>query len=121
MTIKLTLESISSSEVELDSWRPLESEDVFLCLDIEIGYLGGNGGTNMFYVTLATPEGLLKHRDSPMLVKNRTLVISEYNYNLVKKEIDSILEDSARDTWNNSCIILQRYFQWEYEDYIVET
>jgi hypothetical protein len=113
---KLILKSISSSEVDLSKWYPLSEEDVFICLDMEIAYSDGEEGCNIFYVTLATPEALKKHRDGIFLVKNRTLVISEYDYDAIRQGILEILNASCRDSWSESCNVLQRYFQWEYED-----
>jgi hypothetical protein len=54
------------------------------------------------------------------LVKNRTLVISEYDFNAVHNEVLHILDSCSRDNWNDSCAALQRYFLWEYEDYTLE-
>lgn len=117
MKNKLTLNSISSSDVDLKYWYPIANEEVFVCLDLDIGFSDGNDGSNMFYVTLATPESLTKHRNGAVLVKNRTIVISEYEYDLVLKLILEILANCSRETWDESCQVLQRYFQWEYEDY----
>ena len=117
MKEKLILKSISSSEVDFSSWYPLSDEDVFICLDLEIEFCDGTDGSNIFYVTIATPKALEKHREGPILVRNRTLVVAEYSYDIVKSEIIRILNECARETWIDSCLVLQRYFQWEYEDY----
>lgn len=116
----LELLSLSSSDVDIETWYPLENEDVFISLDLVIGYSDGEEGGNLFYVTLATPESLRKYRQQPILVENRTIVISEYSFYLVKEELLSILRKCSRNTWEESCLVLQRYFQWEYEDYISE-
>ncbi|MFC1685297.1 Imm8 family immunity protein [Pseudomonadota bacterium] len=120
MKNKLILNSLSSSDVDLEDWNPMSNDDVFICLDMEIGHSDIEQGINLFYVTLATPESLRKHRAGSYLVKNRTLVISEYSYVAVHSLILEILDACSRDTWNESCNVLQRYFQWEYEDYVAE-
>jgi Immunity protein 8 len=117
----LILRSISSAEIEIKKWYPLSNEDVFICLDLEIEFSENVGGANLFYVTLATPESLRIHRKGPILVKNRTLVVSEYNYDVLRSGILEILECCSRESWSESCIALQRYFQWEYEDYSMES
>ena len=119
MKKKLDLIDLSSAEIDLTSWKPLSNEDVFICLDIEISF-SNEEGTNLFYVTLATPEALSKHCEGPILVKNRTIIVVEYNYDEVKNCILEILDQCSRATWSDSCSILQRYFQWEYEDYSIE-
>ena len=112
----LKLKSISSSQVNLKSWHP-PNEEVFVCLDMEIGFFDIRQGTNLFYVNLATPGALHEYHNDPVLVENRTIVISEYNYDLVKRTILEILKKCSRDDWNESYQVLLRYFQWEYEDY----
>ena len=79
-----------------------------------------NSGINMFYVVLATPEALRLRRKGPFLVENRTLVVSDFDYDAIVSGIKSILEKCNRETWEESCQVLQRYFDWEYEDYIQE-
>lgn len=120
MTSKLILNSISSSEVDITNWYPTSNEDVFVGLDIEVSFSDGEEGSNFFYVTLATPESLRRYRSEPYLIKNRTLVISEYSYDLVRNLIFEILDFCSRNSWGESCNALQRYFQWEYEDYSTE-
>lgn len=120
MNKALKLKSISSSEVELNTWHPTENEDVFICLDIEVGFADEESGVNLFYVTLATPEALRRHCNPPVLVKNRTIVISDYSYDAVRDAVLEILSKCTRDSWNDSCVALQRYFQWEFEDYSTE-
>jgi len=120
MNKKLVLKSLSSSDIDIDKWNPKTLEDVFISYDIEIGYSDNRFGTNYFYVTVATPESLRKHREGDFLVLNRTLVLSNYNYTIVESVVSKILEDCSRDTWEESCSVLQRYFLWEYEDYAEE-
>jgi hypothetical protein len=120
MKKKLILNSISSTDVDLNNWYPASNEDVFICLDIDVSYSDGETGSNYFYVTLATPESLRKYRSEPYLVKNRTLVISSYSYDAIRNLILEILDACSRDSWNDSCDVLQRYFQWEYENYTTE-
>jgi len=100
----------------LESWNPRSNEEVFVCLDMQIG-MEGDDGTNFFYVTLATPESLkLKNHDF-LISSNRTIVISAYSYTKLTEAIQDILKSCQRDTYEGCCLALQRYFQWEYEDY----
>lgn len=117
----LVLKEISSVDIDGDlrCWQPRKAEDVFVSLDMEIGF-SSEDEVNFFYVSLATPEALMKYRKAPYLVKNRTLVVSEYSYDELISLINEILESSTRKTWEESCSVLQRYFDWEYEDYLEE-
>ena len=116
---RLTLVDMTSSniDVSLSAWRPGSNEDVHITLDLEIGFSDGSNAAHMFYVALATPEGLKHRRKGVLLVLNRTLVVATYDYDALTQTILDILSASTRDTWEQSCAVLQRYFHWEYEDY----
>ena len=116
MLTKLQLRSVSSSEVDLKGWNPKSLEEIFISLDLEIGP-ADDDGINLFYVTLATPEALRKYRSGPILVEHRTIVIERYNYEDVLKGLNDIVRKCERNTWDECCAVLQRFFQWEYEDY----
>ncbi|MCJ8332283.1 MAG: hypothetical protein HRT89_19900 [Lentisphaeria bacterium] len=87
MSGKLKLLSVSSSEAELPDWDPDNNEEIFVCLDLSIGF-AGEEGENLFYVTLASPEALKIHRSNNYcLVKNRTLVVDFYDYRSLLKAL----------------------------------
>lgn len=119
MKKRLILKNLSSSQLIpiLEEWSPASNEDVYICLDMEIGFSGQGDRINLFYVTLATPESLRRYIVGPCLAKNRTILISEYSYQIVMNIILEILDDCTRETFEESCTVLQRYFSWEYEDY----
>ncbi|HFZ7564029.1 TPA: Imm8 family immunity protein [Salmonella enterica subsp. enterica serovar Waycross] len=48
---------------------------------------------------------------------NRVIVIDYY---ILRKVIENILKKCTRENWEESCLVLQRYFSWEYEDYHYE-
>lgn len=116
----LKINSISSTEVDLRSWYPESNEDVLICLDLAISFSDNEDGTNLFYVTLATPEALRKNAEGFLLADNKTLVVSEYSYRHIVEELNSILKKCSRKDWEQSCEALQHYFQWEYEDYVAD-
>ncbi|NQZ07406.1 MAG: hypothetical protein HRT35_09630 [Algicola sp.] len=120
MTNKLVLNSLSSAEVDLKYWKPNSNQDIFICLDLEISFENKADGSNLFYVTLASPEALRIHRKGIVLVKNKTLVVKEFDYEALMQRINEILCQCTRNTWEESCTVLQKYFSWEYEDYSME-
>lgn len=78
----------------------------------------GTEGTNYFYVKVATPESLLKNsQDNYLLVKNRTLVVAYFNFDLLLASIEAIISSCSMATWDESCDCLLKYFDWEYERY----
>ncbi|MFG0229201.1 Imm8 family immunity protein [Achromobacter sp. 413638] len=115
--VPLEIKDIASSNLDaLPSWRPDSREQVFLGLDLEIG-LRGERASNMFHVRVATPEALRRHGGGFCMVKHRTLVISDFDWKQLTALLDDIVRDCARGSWEESCAVLQRYFNWEYEDY----
>lgn len=104
-------------DIDLKSWKPQSNADVYTLVEIEIGP-ENKGGGNLFYVKLATPEALIKHEKHPFLVKNRTIVMTNYDFRAFKSLLIEIVDQCSRDSWEETCVALQRYFQWEYEENI---
>jgi hypothetical protein len=104
----------------LDQWRPRTLEDTYTAIDLSIGMSDGEKGSNLFYVKVATPEALRRRAKGFLIVDRRVMVIEKFDYELLRSSIEGILEKCDRDNWDDSCLALQRYFAWEYEDYIHE-
>ena len=115
----LLLRDVSADEIDIRNWEPESQAEVFTTLTMEIGWQGREG-TNLFHVVLATPESLRKFRDDFVLVRNRTLVVQRYDFSKLVAALKSIVEESTRASWEDSCEVLSRYFYWEYEDFVNE-
>lgn len=107
---------MSSPDVELWTWNPHSDSDVLFLLEMEIGDKAADGA-DLFYVVIATPEGLRSDSPRSVLVERATLVFSEFSWDIVKTTLQNILTRCSGDSWNAAVVRLQRYFQWEYEDY----
>lgn len=115
--VELELRDLSSSNVaSIEKWRPNSLEQIFISLDLEIG-LKGETASNMFHVKVATPEALRSRQHEYVIARNRTLVIDEFDFKKLREAIQEIMQSCSKQTWEESCICLQRFFQWEYEDY----
>ena len=116
----LELKALYSSEVDLWSWEPASLADVYFLLELEIGE-AGDKRKDLFYVTIATPEGLRANARGREIIASRALfVVSEYSLNVLKLAISERVAACESSTWQESCSKLQRHFRWEYEDYTVE-
>ena len=113
------LKELYSSEVELFSWEPATPVDVYFLLELEIGD-PGTDGKDLFYVTVATPEGLRAHAKGPMIAERAVLVVSEFSLSALREHVATILQRCEAPTWPECSTKLQRYFRWEYEDYSQE-
>jgi hypothetical protein len=114
----LVLYDISSTTTDpLAGWRPETLEDTYTSIDLTIGTNDKSKGINYFYVTVATPEALRLRSTGFLISDHRVIVIEKFDFKLLKMNIEKILEKCNRSTWSESCLVLQRYFAWEYEDY----
>ena len=113
--IELELRWIGSTQVELREWVPKSSEDVYLCIDMEIG-AKGDDRVDWFYVNLLTPEAL-KDNSREFRGDKRIIVMNEYSLEALICEVNKILARCGRASWQDSCLALTKYFQWEYETY----
>ncbi|MDO4878207.1 MAG: Imm8 family immunity protein [Neisseria sp.] len=118
----LILKQVSCDEVNIRKLKHLDNQDIYHRITLEISssnYIGKTEqGINFFYFTLTTPEALLKKpKINYLLVKNRTIVIRDFNYEKFISEIKQIVSNCYRPTWEESVAELLKYFEWEYENY----
>jgi hypothetical protein len=115
--IKLRVGRISSPDVQVRVWEPSSRADVYLYLQVEIG-ADGEEGSDVFGLMVCTPEGLRSHAREPVIAQRATLVISDFSWEQVFAAVRDIVGKCTGTDWNDSVIRLQRYFRWEYEDYV---
>jgi hypothetical protein len=115
--IKLRIGRVSSPDAHVHVWEPDSSGDVYLLLEVEIG-VDGEQGSDVFQLMVATPEGLRSHATGAVISERGTLVISDFSWQEVLKAVRNIVGKCSGKDWNDSVLRLQRYFRWEYEDYV---
>jgi Immunity protein 8 len=118
--IKLELRGISSPDVSPDEWVPIGNR-AYVLLQLEIGVVGESGG-DTFDVIVATPDGLSGARDDAIgaLAQRATIVVRRFSWETVYVILNDIIRRCESDAWDDSVLRLQRYFKWEYEDYVME-
>ena len=118
MKSSLILKSIDPafSVKDLAAWCPTWPEEVFIYVALEIG-LSDKDGINLFYVTIATPEGLKMNKGNKNSLPKKLFIIDQYNYNELLGKLNQCIASCNRDTWEDSCTALCKYFEWEYGDY----
>lgn len=105
----------------METWKPGNKKDVCICLEMDIGPVGGDPA-DIYQCVVATPLGLENFRpDNELILEDRaTILVREFDWPKIKKRLAEIVkkcegEDQIETQWK-----LQRYFQWEYEDYQME-
>lgn len=119
----LEIKSIHSPDVEIDLWQPDTQADVCFLLEVEIGE-AGKERADVFQLMVATPEGLRQKSDiigrEFSVLSDRALVtFSEFSWRHLHQQLTVIIEKCTASSWEESVLRLQRYFSWEYEDYVL--
>lgn len=92
------------------------NEEVFYLLALSIG-MAHEKGADLFYVTIATPEGLKALAPpTPTVMSTRAMiVVSEFDWRTIEDCIKDILKKCTAPTWSEAAEHLQRYFAWEFD------
>lgn len=122
----LQIEWIHSADVDdLRTWKPKKLEEVFICLEMEIGE-AGTQGADVFQIVLTTPEALRANQDVlPKMRRGRNtvfpgrdfLIVMEYNWAAIEAELTAMVKECESDTWEQAVEKLTRVFDWEYENH----
>jgi len=117
--IQLEITDYSSADIDqVWEWVPKSEMEVFFQLTIEISEIGLEGG-NLFQLVVATPEGLRAYADkyNRSFPDRALLVLSHYSWECLEERLKNIVLQCSKGDWNTSISCLQKFFQWEYEDY----
>jgi hypothetical protein len=120
--MRIELKHIHSPDVDVDEWQP-ESNSVWFLLELDIGPVGKEGA-DIFQVMVGTPEGLRKlaTADARGVLSNRAaIILHEFSWTALRGAIAAILRECDSSDWKESVLRLQRFFEWEYEDYVQES
>lgn len=82
----------------------------------------GEEGVEYFYFRIMTPKRLSSILKEDRIFDGRaTFIVNEFNIELIKKEINEILDDCIRLTWNEVAQSINRHLEWEYDNIQYET
>ncbi|EJW16690.1 immunity 8 family protein [Paenibacillus alvei] len=98
-----------------------QKDDFVLPASADIG-TADSEGVEYFYFRVMTPKRLLAILDEDKIIDGRaTFIVNEFDLTLVEKEINKILEDCIRPTWDEVAKAINRYLDWEYDNIQYET
>ncbi|OMF51148.1 Imm8 family immunity protein [Paenibacillus peoriae] len=87
-------------------------------------YIGeeNSEGVDYFHFRIMTPTRLLAILEEDKFLDGRaTFIVNEFDLSLVEKEINKILEDCIRRTWDDVAKAINRHLKWEYDNIQYET
>lgn len=101
--------------------EPEIADDFVLPANVDIG-TADSDGVEYFYFRVMTPKRLLAILEEDKILDGRaTFIINEFDPTLVEKEINKILEDCIRPTWDEVAKAINRHLNWEYDNIKYET
>jgi len=117
--MQLEVKDFYSPDIEdIWLWEPGENEQVCFLLELSIGDAFSDA-SDIFQVVVATPEGL-KKRSGFVLADRATMVIREFDWDRLMQFINTVLSNCAEESWSKAVVKLQKYFEWEYDDFSIE-
>ncbi|UHA75753.1 hypothetical protein KIK04_00700 [Paenibacillus sp. 481] len=101
--------------------EPEITDDFVLPASADIG-TAESEGVEYFYFRIMTPKRLLSILEEDKILDGRaTFLVNELDLTLVEKEINLILEDCVRPTWDEVAKAINRHLNWEYDNIQYET
>ncbi|WP_342549363.1 Imm8 family immunity protein [Paenibacillus sp. FSL P2-0089] len=74
-------------------------------------------GSDCFHFQVLTPELVLNSlRENKILSGRGIFIVQDYSEELLVSEINKILQDCIRPTWDEAAIAINRYLNWEYDN-----
>lgn len=114
---KPTLKGIDFGAEDLNTYTPQIPDNFCMWLTLAIGPEGIEG-SHLFQVGVCTVRWLAHQLSIKGAYALRHMILVEsFDFELIKKTIQEIIENAERSNWEESVPILCRYFAWEFEDY----
>lgn len=108
---------MNSASLNLDEYLPDCTESFGLWVEFSVG-IKDEDGADDFRIFVCTPEWL-KNECTPVrsIWGRHMLIVSEYNIDLIKAEIDQCVENCTGENWPTIAPKIARFAAWEFEDY----
>lgn len=94
----------------IKDWIPDDKNDVDIFITSHIGPKDGSG-FELFNANIVTPNNV------PTSKKAKYIKIVEYDFELVIKKVNDLLNNFESDDWNETSSYLNHYLDWEFDNY----
>ena len=117
--MKAKLKEIYSIDtpIPLEKFRPVDPGNFVLSITLMIG-LEETDGRESFDMHVCTPDWIKEQCAQDTYVWGRhTLVVLEYNFELIKRTIERYIDTCAGEDWHTIAKQLSAMGAWEFENY----
>jgi hypothetical protein len=117
--MRAELKEIYSLEVDcdLDKYWPEDPENFGVSMRLMVGVENAIGAES-FDIFVCTPDWLKDHcRDDEAMSGRHMLIVCEYDFNLIKIQINRWLNSCTGNNWRTVAYKFSRFAAWEFEDY----
>jgi hypothetical protein len=104
-----------SATIDLKNHTPDDPNCFGLWIEFRVG-IEGQEGADDFKLYVCTPEWI-KRKCTTFVWGRHILIASQYNIDLIKKEIEKRIAECKEDDWISSAKKISRFAAWEFEDY----
>lgn len=116
--IELKLKGINLYDCSFDEFVPEIKDNFCRWIDLDIG-TDDSDGSSIFSVCICSPKWILHncYQNQGVTLGACMIIMNEFNHSIIKAEIEKILKECSKETWEQSLSHLLRFFSWEFEDY----
>lgn len=116
--INLELKAINLYDCAFEDFVPEIKDNFCVGIDLDIG-TDDSDAADIFSVRICSPKWILHNCFQNQRVKwgAGMMIMNEFNHSVIKSEIEKILKECSKETWEKSLTYLLRFFSWEFEDY----
>lgn len=114
---KVILKNIELGIKDFDSFAPDIRDNFCVWLTLLIGPSNLEGGHD-YNLGVCSPKWLYHNIQNygPMWGRH-LLIVEDFDSVKIRRKIDDIILHCTRETFEETSIVIGRYFLWEYEDY----
>ena len=113
--MKAMLKGLACDEVDVDNYKPADSDCFNIRLIARIGP-SDHEGSDYFEFYVCTADWLRNNINYSFWGRNH-LVVKEFDIMEIRNAIEILIEANEAETWSGVAKKLSAYMSWEYEDY----
>jgi hypothetical protein len=113
----MSISAASCPDVKIEDFHPEISDNFWCCLYLGIGPDNADGHHD-YWFQIGTPRAF-DHKiqnEGPMWGRHY-MIVNYFNASEIRSVIEKKVAECARPTFEETALVLSRFFHWEFEDY----